>query len=119
MQRNMDNGKADEDFQRLVGDPLGWIQTAKTERAETPQAHRSGEWGFYGGSERDRTVDLAIFSRSLYQLSYGAEAARTAKRKVYMSAGGMQAPARRCLVLLLPAIGVDVVGGVGLPCLPS
>ncbi len=72
MQRNMDNGKADEDFQRLVVDPLGWIQTAKTERAETPQAHRSGEWGFYGGSERDRTVDLAIFSRSLYQLSYRA-----------------------------------------------
>lgn len=25
-----------------------------------------------GGSERDRTVDLAIFSRSLYQLSYRA-----------------------------------------------
>ena len=41
------------------------------------------------------------------------------KRKVYMSAGGMQAPARRYLVLLLPAIGVDVVGRVGLPGLPS
>ena len=29
-----------------------------------------------GGSERDRTVDLAIFSRSLYQLSYRARNSR-------------------------------------------
>ena len=48
------------------------LKIEKAKKTETPQARRSSEGGFYGGSERDRTVDLAIFSRSLYQLSYRA-----------------------------------------------
>ena len=49
------------------------LKTEKAKKTETPQARRSSEGErIYGGSERDRTVDLAIFSRSLYQLSYRA-----------------------------------------------
>ena len=52
------------------------LKTEKAKKTATLRLAVPASGGIYGGSERDRTVDLAIFSRSLYQLSYRARNSR-------------------------------------------